>query len=145
MSPEAEHILDWFHVSMKLTVLDQYARGLVPCDQMLSEQIRDKIERLKWSLWHGNLSKAFYKIDDLESLLYNFEETYPKLGQLLKAVEEFRTYIVNNSRLIPNYSVSAWLLCRRFFDPPSVLLAFQRSCHSFLSPDCVLAKVFLSW
>jgi hypothetical protein len=91
MSPEAEHILDWFHVSMKLTVLDQYAKGLVPCDQTLGEEIRDKIERLQWSLWHGNLSKAFYKVDDIESLLYNFEEPYPKFKPLLKAVEEFRT------------------------------------------------------
>jgi hypothetical protein len=62
MSPEAEHILDWFHVSMKLTVLDQYAKGLVYCDQKLGEEIRHKIERLKWSLWHGNLYKARYKI-----------------------------------------------------------------------------------
>src|SRR5215813_246506 len=103
LSPEAEHILDWFHLSMKLTVLDQYAKGLVHCDQALGEEIRDKIERLKWSLWHGNLYKAFYKIDDLESLIYNFEETYPKFKQLLKAVEEFRTYITNNGHLIPNY------------------------------------------
>jgi hypothetical protein len=50
MSPEAEHILDWFHVSMKLTVSDQYAKGLVHCDQTLGEKIRDKIARLKWSL-----------------------------------------------------------------------------------------------
>jgi len=104
MSPEAEHILDWFHVSMKLTVLDQYAKGLVPCDQTLGEEMRDKIERLKWSLWHGNLYKAFYKVDDIESLLYNFKETYPKFKPLLKAVEEFRTYIVNTAHLIPNYS-----------------------------------------
>jgi hypothetical protein len=62
----------------------------------------EKIERLKWSLWHGNLYKALYKIDDLESLMYNFEETYPKFKQLAKAVEEFRTYIVNNGHLIPN-------------------------------------------
>jgi hypothetical protein len=26
-------------------------------------------------LWHGNLSKALGKVDDLESLIYNFEET----------------------------------------------------------------------
>src|SRR5207248_4359291 len=103
MSPEAEHILDWFHLSMKLRVLDQYAKGLVHCDAVLGEEIREKIERLKGSLWHGNLSKAFYKIDDLESLIYNFEETYPKFKQLAKAVEEFRTYIVNNRHLIPNY------------------------------------------
>jgi hypothetical protein len=103
MSPEAEHILDWFHVSMKLTVLDQYAKGLGHCDQPLGEEIRDKIERLKWSLWHGKLYKAFDKIDDIESLIYNFEESYPKFKQLLKAVEEFRTYITNNRHLIPNY------------------------------------------
>src|SRR5215470_7783696 len=89
--------------SMKLTVLDQYVRGLVHCDQTLGEQIRDKIEQLKWSLWHGNLYKALYKIEDLESLIYNFEETYPKCKQLLKAVEEFRTSITNNRHLMPNY------------------------------------------
>jgi hypothetical protein len=103
MSPEAEHILDWFHISMKLTVLDQYAKGLVPCDQVLGEKIRQKIERLKWSLWHGNLYKALDKIEDIQSLLYNFEETYPKFKPLLKAVEEFRTYLENNGHLIPNY------------------------------------------
>jgi hypothetical protein len=47
MSPEAEHILDWFHITMKLTVLDQYGKGLVHCDQVLGEQIRDQIMRLK--------------------------------------------------------------------------------------------------
>ena len=50
-----------------------------------------------------SLYKALYKIDDIESLIYNFEETYPKFKQLLKAVEEFRTYIGNNRHLIPNY------------------------------------------
>jgi hypothetical protein len=103
MSPEAEHILDWHHITMRLTVLDQYAKGLVHCDAGLSEEIREKIARLKWSLWHGNLYKALYKIDDIESLIYNFEDTYPKFKQLLKAVEEFRTYIGNNRHLIPNY------------------------------------------
>jgi hypothetical protein len=103
MSPEAEHILDWWHVTQKLTVLDQYAKGLVHCDAVLGESIRDKIERLKWSLWNGNVYKALYKIDDIASLLYNFEESYPKFKQLEKAVEEFRTYIRNNAHLIPNY------------------------------------------
>ncbi|HYY15895.1 MAG TPA: ISKra4 family transposase, partial [Gammaproteobacteria bacterium] len=103
MSPEADHLLDWFHLAMKLTVLDQYGKGLVHCDAGLGGEIREKIERLKWSLWHGNLYKARYKIDDIESLLYNFEETYPKFKPLLKAVEEFRTYITNHRHLIPNY------------------------------------------
>jgi virulence-associated protein VapD len=90
--------------SMKLTVLDQYAKGLVPCDQVLGEKIRQQIERLKWSLWHGNLYKARDKIEDIESLLYNFEETYPKFKPLLKGVEEFRTY-----RLLSNFGDSGSL------------------------------------
>jgi len=103
MSPEAEHILDWWHVTQKLTVLDQYGKGLVHCDPVLGASMRDKIERLKWSLWHGNVYKALKKIDDIESLLYNFGETYAKFKQLLQAIEEFRTYIRNNTYLIPNY------------------------------------------
>src|SRR5262245_27771497 len=96
MSPEAEHTLNWPHITMRLTVLDQYAKGLVHHDRELGEESRDKLERLKWSLWHGNLYKALYKIDDIESLIYNFEETYPKFKPLRKAVEEFCTYIGNN-------------------------------------------------
>jgi len=103
LSPEAEHILDWFHVAMRLTVLDQYAKGLVHYDQQLGEEIRQKLERLKWSLWHGNLYKALGKIEDIEALIDNFEESYPKFKALAKAVEEFRMYIENNSHLIPNY------------------------------------------
>jgi hypothetical protein len=93
---------------MRLTVLKHYAKGLVHHDQELGEEIQHTLERLKWSLWHGTLSKALQKIDDIESrmlegLIYNFEDTYPKFKPLAKAVEEFRTYIENNGNLIPNY------------------------------------------
>src|SRR4029453_65458 len=58
MSPMATHLLDWFHLTMRLTVLDQYGKGLVQCEAGLGEAIRDKIKRLKWSLWHGQVDKA---------------------------------------------------------------------------------------
>ena len=48
------------------------------------------------------LYKGLDKIDDIQSSLDNFEETYPKFKQLLKAAAEFRTYITNNGHLIPN-------------------------------------------
>jgi hypothetical protein len=86
---------------MRLTVLDQYAKGVVHGDQRLGEQIREQIERLKWSLWHGNLSKALDKIEDLASLIDICAETYPKYPALAQAVQEFRTYIENNGNFIP--------------------------------------------
>jgi hypothetical protein len=103
MSPMATHLLDWFHLTMRLTVLDQYGKGLVQCEAGLGEAIRDKIERLKWSLWHGQVDKALGKIDDLESAIAPFSETYARFPQLVKALSALRTYIVNNRHLIPNY------------------------------------------
>ena len=31
--PEAEHVLDWFHTAMRLTMLEQYARGVAHHDE----------------------------------------------------------------------------------------------------------------
>jgi hypothetical protein len=103
MSPQATHILDWFHVTMRLTVLDQYGKGLVHCDAVVGKEIREKIERLKWSLWHGQVDKALGKIDDLASSIGLFQETYARFTQLVKALSELRTYIGNNRDVIPNY------------------------------------------
>src|SRR2546423_4872622 len=89
--------------TMKLTVLGQFGKGLVQCEAVLGEQIRDQIERLKWSLWHGQVDKALGKIDDLESAIESFEGTYARDAGLVKALSELRTYIVNNRHLIPNY------------------------------------------
>jgi hypothetical protein len=103
MSPKAIHILDWYHLSMKLTVLGQYGKGLVACEAVRGEAIGEKIERLKWSLWHGQVDKSLGKIDDLESSIGSFRETYARYAGLVKALSELRTYIVNNRPLIPNY------------------------------------------
>ena len=62
-----------------------------------------KIERLKWSLWHGQVDKALGKIDDLETSIEPFAETYTRFPRLVKALAELRTYIVNNRHLMPNY------------------------------------------
>ncbi len=89
--------------TMKLTALDQYGKGLVHCDAVLGEAIREKIARLKWSLWHGQVDKALGKIDDLESSIALFKEMYARFNSLVKALSELQTYIVNNRHLIPNY------------------------------------------
>src|ERR671925_1582499 len=88
ISPKATHILDWFHLTMKFTVLGQYGKGLVQCEAVLGEQIQDQIERLKWSLWHGQVDKALGKIDELETSIAPFSETYARFPRLVKALAE---------------------------------------------------------
>jgi len=103
MSPQATPMLDWFHLTMRLTVLDQYGKGLVHDEAVLGEAIREKIARLKWSLWHGQVDKALSKIDDLERAIEPFNATYARCTHLVKALSALRTYVVNNRHLIPHY------------------------------------------
>src|SRR5271169_6486452 len=57
IGPEAEHVLDWFHVTMRLTVLVQMTKGACPDPGGIERRLAD-LERLKWLLWHGHAGHA---------------------------------------------------------------------------------------
>jgi len=111
LNPHAEHLLDWFHVTMRLTVLQQTAKGLPDqtrdeeADYPLRDPVVRDLERLKWYLWHGNVYKALQVTPSMEMDLDAAVATsgHATARKLLKAVEEFHTYIENNARFIPNY------------------------------------------
>jgi hypothetical protein len=103
LNPQAEHLLDWFHISMRLTVMSQLAKSIEADDQPnLSAEIEKDLERLKWNLWHGDVHKALQIVEDLEFAL-DLEENRQEQRKLLKAVREFGTYITANRPFIPNY------------------------------------------
>jgi len=63
------------------------------------------LESIKWYLWHGNTYEA---IELLETLEMDLDGAAEERGdstthKLLRAVEEFQTYIANNQAFIPNY------------------------------------------
>ena len=66
LNPQAEHLLDWFHVTMRITVMNQMAKGLGNKASELRTEARKQIERLKWFLWHGNVFKALQVIGNLD-------------------------------------------------------------------------------
>ena len=104
LSPQAEYILDWFHITMRITVMNQMIKGL-PSDDKYKD-LKDKLERIKWFLWHGNVFMGLKRIENLEMDIEEFEFDYPndkKVKNLLKYLEEFHGYISNNRRFIPNY------------------------------------------
>jgi len=103
MNPQAEHLLDWFHISMRLTVMSQLAKSIETDDQPnLSAEIEKELECLKWNLWHGNVHKALQIVEDLEVAL-DIEENSQEQRKLLKAIREFGTYITSNRTFIVNY------------------------------------------
>lgn len=114
MNPQAEHVLDWFHVTMRLTVLQNCATGIKAMNKKIGEEALEYLKSAKWYLWHGNFYSAIDKIKDLYDCLspeqWDDDEKdvwsksqQPKLAKIQGYVEEFQTYIERNSCFIVNY------------------------------------------
>ena len=100
LNPQSEHLLDWFHITMRLTVIKQMAKGLENTE--LKELVLPMIESAKRYLWHGSVVRALEKIEDCWCYSDTEIPTIKEL-KLQKAVKEFQTYIENNAAMITNY------------------------------------------
>ena len=103
ISPCGEHVLDWFHIAMRLTVLGQYAKGVAQVDDAEGARLLDDLGRLKWRLWHGDIHRALEETHDLEDDVDGLELAYPNLGRFKRAMHEFAVYIAENAGSIINY------------------------------------------
>ncbi|MEY9607075.1 hypothetical protein ABIF74_011828 [Bradyrhizobium japonicum] len=69
MPKPTTHIIDWFHIAMKIQPMQQIAEHIARSRSDLLEKLpsidRD-IRAVKWRLWHGRVDRA---ICDLEQLL----------------------------------------------------------------------------
>ena len=107
MSPCAEHVLDWFHITMRLTVLGQYAKGLAHHDEGEARIAERELKRIKGYLWNGNHREALACLDGLANDLDDLEDlptTYPGIKAFQRSVDELRTYVRRNAHTIANYA-----------------------------------------
>ena len=107
VGPEAEQVLDWFHVAMRLTVLAQMTKGACPDPGWTEDRLHD-LEHLKWLLWHGHSRHAVDAAAGFADDVWGMEgdtqgEAKAKLERLHKAAEEFVTYLRNNAGQIVDY------------------------------------------
>ena len=84
VTPEAEHVLDWFHITMRLTVLGQYARGVAHHNEAEGTRLLAALDSIKWLLWHGNRHRAGEEIAFLEDDVDGLAVDYPNLGELMR-------------------------------------------------------------
>lgn len=66
MRPNAEHVLDCFHIAMRVTVMQQIARGLPPPHEPSALAIIGRLERVRRFLWHCNGRRSLELISDVE-------------------------------------------------------------------------------
>ena len=97
LSAESTHILDWFHLTMRLTVLHQYALGVVQVDAVGGRALQDCLHSIKWHFWHGNAERAVKKIMDLDDILATHQadplvaKKYGKWKPLSRLIVDFQT------------------------------------------------------
>jgi hypothetical protein len=99
-----EHHLGWFHVAMRLTGLGQYAKGLARHNPIKAIALQDRLERIKWRLWHGDADEALVRAGALTEDVAALDSPYLGLTRLAKATGELATYIENNAGAIPDYA-----------------------------------------
>jgi hypothetical protein len=112
LSPESVHLLDWFHITMRLTVMAQLVKGMhnelkpedrYPLTPGALASLDKNLESVKWNLWRGNVPHALQGMDDLDDDLETLEENPQNKMKLQRAVTELRGYIMANEAFIPNY------------------------------------------
>jgi hypothetical protein len=137
-SPQSQHLLDWVHLTMRMTVLGQYIKGLIRVDRVRGEGVRKRLESAKGLLWHGQVTKALDRLEDLDRGINYFTDLYPRFPQLKKAVQKFRVYIATNRACIPNYG-------QRYRRGETISTAFVESTVNFVLSKRFVKKQSMQW
>jgi hypothetical protein len=108
IAPGAVPILDWFHIAMRLTGLGQYTKGLAHHNPVEATALENRLDRIKWRLWHGDAEEALTRAEQLAMDVAALDSGYPRLPRLIKATADLAGYIADNAVAIPDYS-QRWL------------------------------------
>jgi hypothetical protein len=107
MPKPTTHIIDWFHIAMKIQpmhqIADHIARSRSGTFDALPCVDRD-IRAVKWRLWHGRVARATH---DLESLLARLkgsrQEGEFSIARLHSLGSQLLTYVRTNRSAVVNY------------------------------------------
>src|SRR5215212_1880412 len=102
------HVLDWFHLAMRIRHAAQAAGGWpadTPGDSKDGARLADAVERVRWRLWHGQVQRALDLTGETLTWLEAMGEPAPvaasKVTALLRGLE---TYVSGRADLIIDYA-----------------------------------------
>nr|WP_210328950.1 ISKra4 family transposase [Mesorhizobium amorphae] len=107
------HILDWFHLSMRLRHIEQAWEGL-KCVGNLSIYLRDTtlhVPRLRHLLWSGYVREATRAVRDMLCQLEQYArlpDASNKLKRFFELVSNLQTYLIQNKTSLVDYCQRYW-------------------------------------
>jgi hypothetical protein len=138
LHPNSEHLIDWFHITMRLTVLQQQTKSLRAEQEEAGTAASKQIESIKHLLWHGNAEEAVDRLVSLSMDLDLIRKRSASAEKLSLGVAEFETYIRNDKDFIPNFG-------ERYRQGETISTAFVESTINQLVSRRFVKKQQMQW
>ena len=105
LAPQAEHVLDWFHVAMRFENLKQVAKGIHGLtDGAIRRHALDQLERVKWRFWNGQVVRGLIGLVHLRQWAQaRCFEHIPALRKLGNSLLDTIRYLELNADSMPDY------------------------------------------
>ena len=107
------HVLDWFHLSMRIQHVDQTAKSwpdVSADDRMTGAALVDIIDRIRWRLWHGQVARALDLIGEtlvtLDGVANDKDLAAVAARKVARLLRDLETYVCGQSDIIIDYATA---------------------------------------
>ena len=98
LHPFSEHLIDWFHITMRLTVLQEQTKALKGERPQTAADVSKRLESVNHLLWHGNTEEALERLRDLTMDLSLIQAHRTIAKKVAAGVAEFKTTARGNDQ-----------------------------------------------
>ena len=107
------HVLDWFHLSMRIQHVAQAASSWPDGsddDREAGARLTETIERIRWRLWHGQVERSLNLMAETMATLEAMAESAPPATSVALKVTrlliDLETYVRGQSDIIIDYATA---------------------------------------
>jgi hypothetical protein len=107
------HVLDWFHLSMRIQHVAQAAKGwpdTTTDDCRAGAHIAETIERIRWRLWHGQVRRGLDLIGEtlvgLDATIDTAAPGAAAAGKVARLLCDLESYVSGQSDIIIDYATA---------------------------------------
>ena len=107
------HVLDWFHLAMRVQHVAQAAKSwpdVTETDRQAGVGLADTIERIRWRLWHGQVRHALDLIGETLVTVDAMDNDTPTIAtaarKVTRLLSELETYVSGQSDIIIDYATA---------------------------------------
>jgi len=112
-SGPTQHVLDWFHLAMRVQHVAQAAKSwpdATETDCQVGAHLAETIERIRWRLWHGQIRRALDLIGETAATVDVAADGKPASAaaarKVARLLDELERYVSGQSDLIIDYATA---------------------------------------